>query len=118
MRASEGVELDIVKMKSSVLSLVSFWCTCEVPICIEDWISSVENHYLRTIIWWRFSFLVYGLYILFPEILIKFTLLKKEKMLTRKEIDYPYDSIWISVIPRDVYFSFTWLVARGGNHDT
>lgn len=35
-RAFEGVELDFVKMQSNVLSLVSFWCTNEVPFCIED----------------------------------------------------------------------------------
>ena len=58
-RACEGLEQDFVKMQTSMLSLVSFWCTYDVPICIEDWISYlwcphsyrgldlfVENHIL------------------------------------------------------------------------
>lgn len=44
-RAFEGVEQAFFNLQSSFLSLVSFWCTFEVPLCIiEDWTSFVENH--------------------------------------------------------------------------
>lgn len=42
--AFQGVESDFVHLRSSLLSPISFWCTHEVPMSIEDWISVVENH--------------------------------------------------------------------------
>lgn len=39
----DGMQHDFIKLHSSVLALVAFWCTFEVPICIQDWISFVEN---------------------------------------------------------------------------
>lgn len=43
-RAFEGVEIIFLQFKSSVLlSLVSIWCTYEILLCTEDWVSFVEN---------------------------------------------------------------------------
>lgn len=36
MRAFEGVESSFAKMHGSLLLLISFWCTDEVPMCIDD----------------------------------------------------------------------------------
>nr|XP_016514716.1 PREDICTED: uncharacterized protein LOC107831463 [Nicotiana tabacum] len=43
-RAFEGVGQDFVKLQSSLLFLVSFWGTYEIPTCIEDRASFIENH--------------------------------------------------------------------------
>lgn len=40
------MEQDFIKLQSNLLFLVSFWYTHVVPICIEDWVSIVENQIL------------------------------------------------------------------------
>lgn len=69
------MEQDFVKLQNNFLFLVSFWCTHEIPICIEDWVAL-----LRPIFWCRFSpFLVYGFYTGFLPIVSKIIYLINKK---------------------------------------
>lgn len=43
-RAFDGVEKHFGNWRNSFFSLTYFWCTYEVPICIDDWVSYLENH--------------------------------------------------------------------------
>lgn len=54
-REIEGIENDFVQLRNSLLSLIDFWCTCEIPICIDEGLSFVENHVLT----WFLYFVVY-----------------------------------------------------------
>lgn len=45
MRAFEGIENDFLHLRNSLLSLITFWCTLEIPN-IYDWVSFIENHVL------------------------------------------------------------------------
>lgn len=42
-RAFERVEKDFVHVRSSLVGLVSFWCTHEVFVCIDNYVTSVQN---------------------------------------------------------------------------
>uniref|UniRef100_A0A0V0HM88 Putative ovule protein n=1 Tax=Solanum chacoense TaxID=4108 RepID=A0A0V0HM88_SOLCH len=44
--AFEGVETSFAHLRSTLRSLIFFWCTNEVPVCIKNWVSIGENHIL------------------------------------------------------------------------
>lgn len=44
MIAFEGVDNDFVHVRSSIVSIVYFLYIHEVLVCIDDWVTFVENH--------------------------------------------------------------------------
>lgn len=54
--AYEGVESSFLQLRSSLRSLIFFWCKQKVPSCLEDWVDFVEFHIL-------YSFDLLGTYV-------------------------------------------------------
>lgn len=46
MRVLERVKRDFVHVRSSLLPLVSFRCNHEVLVCMDEWMTFIENHIL------------------------------------------------------------------------
>lgn len=62
----------IENLRNSFSFLVSSWCIHEVPVCIEDWVSFVENHIMLV------NCLLFGV-LLFSLLMELFTLSPKKK---------------------------------------
>lgn len=77
-RAFDGIENDYARLRNSLSFLVSFLCTHEVPTCIRDRVSFVENNIIMYIVY--SIYLVYYLYIgCFPIIYKIICFIKKKK---------------------------------------
>lgn len=75
-RAYEEIETDFVHMRNNLLPLLAFWCTLEISICIDDWVSSAENHVFDV------NSLLFGISLVYGKlspILIKLSTLTKKK---------------------------------------